>query len=65
MRDHLSMDKGLILKGSSIMIPMSMREETLSRIHDGHQGIQKSMLKARDCVHWLGLQKDITAMIQR
>ena len=41
-----------------------MREEILSRIHDGHQGIQKSMLKARNSVHWLGLQRDITKMIQ-
>ena len=65
MRDHLSIDDGLILKGSAIMIPMSMIEEILSRIHDRHQGIQKSMLKARDCVHWLGLQKDIREKIQR
>ncbi|GFO37708.1 retrovirus-related pol polyprotein from transposon 297-like protein [Plakobranchus ocellatus] len=64
IKDYLSVDDGLVLKGAAIVIPKTMREEILARIHDGHQGIQKSILKARDCVYWHGLQKDITEMVQ-
>ncbi|GFO05506.1 pro-pol polyprotein [Plakobranchus ocellatus] len=53
------------MKGTAIMIPRSLRDNILQKIHDGHQGIQTSLLKARNCVHWVGLQKDIIDMIQR
>ncbi|GFO29369.1 transposon ty3-i Gag-Pol polyprotein [Plakobranchus ocellatus] len=64
IKDYLSVDDGLVLKGIAIVIPKTMRAEILARIHDGHQGIQKSILKARDCVYWHSLQKDITEMVQ-
>ncbi|GFO45201.1 transposon ty3-i Gag-Pol polyprotein [Plakobranchus ocellatus] len=39
IKDYLSVDDGLVLKGAAIVIPKTMREEILARIHDGHQGI--------------------------
>ncbi|RUS85701.1 hypothetical protein EGW08_006577 [Elysia chlorotica] len=65
IRDHLTVEDGIILKTTAIMIPTTMQTEILKKIHEGHQGIQKSTLKARDCVFWLGMQKDITEYIQR
>lgn len=36
-----------------------MRKEALQRIHEGHQGVTKCQLCAKDCVFWPGINKDI------
>ena len=38
-RDELSIDHGLLMKGSRIIIPTTQRERTLTNLHVGHQGI--------------------------
>ncbi|GFN96526.1 retrovirus-related pol polyprotein from transposon 297-like protein [Plakobranchus ocellatus] len=59
MRDYLSVENGLILKNSSIVIPESMQNLILEKIHEGHQGIEKCQLRARNSVFWIGITKDI------
>jgi hypothetical protein len=31
----------------------------LSKLHKGHQGVEKSKLRAKDCVYWINISKDI------
>ena len=62
-RASLSVSDGLLLFGSRIVIPASMRPEILERIHDGHQGITKSLERARLGVWWPGVTKDIKKFI--
>ena len=38
IRDELSVHKGMILKGSKIVIPRALRKEILTKIHVGHKG---------------------------
>ena len=33
-------EEGLLMKGTQIIIPASLRQEMLQRIHEGHLGIQ-------------------------
>lgn len=40
-RAELSVVDDIIYKGSKIVIPRSMRKEMLSKIHEGHLGIEK------------------------
>ena len=47
-REDLSMENGLITKGARLLIPSTLRRKVLEQIHDGHLGIEKCMLKARD-----------------
>ena len=35
-RNMLAVDDGLIVYGPRLLIPQSMRRETLERLHDGH-----------------------------
>ena len=35
-RDELSTDEGLLLKGPSLIIPATLRENYLQRLHEGH-----------------------------
>jgi hypothetical protein len=39
VRDSLTMHDGLLLYGDRIVAPQPLREETLSRVHEGHQGM--------------------------
>ena len=42
----------LLLYGSRIVVPESMRQITLQKIHQGHQGIQKCRLRVNTLVWW-------------
>lgn len=41
IRDELSVNQGLVPKGSKIVIPPIMRKHILTKIHGGHQGREK------------------------
>ena len=58
-REDLSMENGLITKGARLLIPSTRRKKVLEQIHDGHLGIEKCILKARDSVFWPGISNDI------
>ena len=51
-RDELSVLDGLVLKGSHIVIPESCRDEILDQLHEGHFGMDRTKLHARDSVYW-------------
>ena len=59
VRGELSMHHNLLLFGSRIVVPASMQQETLGKLHQGHQGIQRYHLRARTSVWWPGLSKQI------
>ncbi|XP_037565227.2 uncharacterized protein K02A2.6-like [Dermacentor silvarum] len=61
---ELSVVDGILLKGTKVVIPKSMRREILGRIHTGHLGLQKCKERARRLVFWPGLSSDISLLIQ-
>lgn len=63
-RDELSVENGLLLKGERVLIPTTMHKYILDKIHEGHQGIEKCRLRARECVHWIDINNDIEAMVK-
>ena len=65
VKDELSESNGLLLRGDRIVIPESLRKETLAKIHDGHFGIEKCRERARSCVWWPGMSTNIKTMIQK
>lgn len=58
-RDEMAIHDGLIYKGDRILIPKKYRADMLSRIHEGHQGIDKCLSRAISCMFWVGMSKDI------
>ena len=64
-REDLSMENGLITKGARLLIPSTLREKVLEQIHDGHLGIEKCMLKARESVFWPGISNDIRETVEK
>ena len=58
-REDLSVKDGLVTKGSRLLIPSTLCRKVLEQIHEGHQGMEKCMLKARESVFWPGISDDI------
>ena len=64
-REDLSMENGLITKGARPVIPSTLRSKVLEQIHEGHLGIEKCMLKARDSVFWPGISNEIRETVEK
>ena len=64
-RDLLTVLDGLVMKGNNVVIPENLRADTLSRLHDAHQGLTSTLQRARRTVYWPNLQNDVSNMIHQ
>ena len=60
----MSILDGLVLKGTRIIVPKACHEEVLSKLHEGHFGVERTKLRARDSIYWLLMYKEIEAMVK-
>ena len=58
-REELTVEDGLILKGTRIVIPNKQWETILKLIHKGHLGLIKCKLHAKETVYWPGLNDQL------
>ena len=65
MRDELSIDFGLLLKGTRVCIPPELLNRTLADLHGAHQGIDRMQAQAREAVYWLGIDADIADYVNQ
>ena len=65
VRENLMVEKGLILVGARLLIPAELIPATLRRLHAAHQGIAKTLDRARRTVWWPTLTNDVTQTVQR
>ena len=61
--EELTIEDGLILKGTRIIIPDKKREEILKLIHEGHLGFNKCKMRAKETVYWLGIKEQLEQLI--
>ena len=62
--DSLTVEDGLILRGEAIIVPPGERKKVLEQIHQGHLGTSKCQYRARQCVYWPGINKDIKQLVE-
>ena len=60
---ELTIEDGLILKGTRIVIPDEKREEILKQIHEGHLGLNKCQMHTKETVYWPGLNDQLEQLI--
>ena len=58
-REELTIEDGLVLKGTRIIIPNNKREEILKLIHEGHLGLNKCKMRAKETVYWPGINEQL------
>ena len=65
VRDQLSLDDtGLILYGCRLLIPTALRRDMLSRLHESHQGMERTKRRARLAIYWPRMDNDIEKMVR-
>ena len=64
-KEILSIKSGLITCGNRITVPKEMRPEMLQYIHEGHQGKERCLLRARNTVFWPKMMYDIQQFIEK
>ena len=57
--EELTIEDGLVVKGTRIVIPQSKHKQVLTMIHEGHLGLGKCKLQIKDTVYWLGINEQL------
>ena len=62
-REELTVEDGLILKGTRIIIPTKQQKAILKLIHKGYLGLDKCKLCAKETVYWPGLNGQLEDLV--
>ena len=62
-REELTVEDGLILKGTRIVIPTKQHKAILKLLHKGHLGLNKCKLRAKETAHWPGLNDQLEDLV--
>ena len=62
-REELTIEDGLILKGTRIVIPNKQWQAILKQLHEGHLGLNKCKLRAKETVYWPGLNNELENLV--
>ena len=65
VRCELAVAEGVLMRGSRVVIPTSLHQDMLQRIHTGHQGITKCRDMARQSVWWPGLTAELETLVKK
>ena len=63
-RGELTLSGTLLLYQSRIVIPLSLRQATLEKVHHGHQGILRCRMHVSTSVWWPGVSKEMENFIK-
>ena len=61
---ELTVEKGLLMRASRVVIPAALRVSILDKLHMAHQGIVKSRERAKQSVWWPGLSHQLEEVVK-
>ena len=64
-RGELTVTDGLLLYGTRIVVPESLRKQTLTKVHQGHQGINRCRSRILSSVWWPGVTTEMEDFIKQ
>ena len=62
-RHLLTEVNGIVLRGSQIVIPKSLRRDMIQSAHEGHLGIAKTKCRAREVIWWPGMGAQLETVV--
>ena len=63
VREALTAHDPLLLYKSRIVVPMRLQRETLAKIHESHQRIERCRTRVQTSVWWPGISRELTEMV--
>uniref|UniRef100_A0A7I4Y6B5 RNA-directed DNA polymerase n=1 Tax=Haemonchus contortus TaxID=6289 RepID=A0A7I4Y6B5_HAECO len=64
LKESLSTQNGCLLIEDRIVIPDTLRKAVLSELHDGHPGMTRMKMLARNYVYWTNINDDIETFVR-
>ena len=64
-RDELTVESGILMKNSKVLIPETLKQKYLMQIHQGHQGIEACRTRAREFVFWISINNDLKELVEK
>ena len=64
LRDELVMQDGLIFRGDCLIVPKSLRRQTIKELHVSHQGVETTLRRARETLYWPNMKNEIGPYLQ-
>ena len=61
---ELSIQNGILFMRARAVIPKILQNCVLKILHDGHPGISKMKMRARETVYWQGINKNIEEKVE-
>ena len=58
-RDELAVQRGILYRGTRVIVPTAMREDMLTKIHFAHRGTDGCIKAAHDTLYWPSIHNDI------
>ena len=65
IRDELTIEDELVFKGHQLVVPASLRRELMAVTHASHIGVEACIRRARDCLYWPLMSKEMKEYIAR
>lgn len=63
LKDALSVNDGLLLRGEQFVIPTTMRCALVARAHEGHNGIVKTQARLRELYWWPRMNAEVRSAV--
>ena len=64
LRDELTVQDGVIVRGERLVIPASLRKQMRSKLHSSHMGTVSYLRRAREYIYWPGMSAEIKQQIE-
>ena len=64
-KEMLSIESGLLTCGTRIIMSREMRPELIQYIHEGHQGKEQCLLRAKNTIFWPKITCNIQQLIEK
>ena len=59
----MTIEDGLLLKGTCIIVPQTLHEEMIQLLHTGHLGLEKCLNRAKQSTYWPGLYEELKNLV--
>ena len=59
----MTIEDGLLLKGTHIIVPQTLHAEMIQLLHTGHLGLEKCLNRAKHSMYWPGLYEELKNLV--